>query len=39
MALDGTLLLYNGKSTDNWHSVIYKDRAGWVSAKYGRLVV
>ena len=33
------MLPYGGKTADNgWLSVIYKDKLGWVSGKYGRLV-
>jgi hypothetical protein len=33
------MLPYGGQTADNgWLSVVYKDRIGWVSGKYGRLV-
>lgn len=40
IAHEGTRLKYAGQtSPDGWLAVIYKDRMGWVSGKYGRLVV
>lgn len=38
VALEGTKLIYTGKQDGKWLSVVYKDRAGWVSNKYGKLV-
>lgn len=39
VALDGATLTYGGKKADNgWLSVVYKDRPGWVSNLYGKLV-
>lgn len=39
VALEGTKLIYGGKKADNgWLQVVYKDRLGWVSGKYGKLV-
>ena len=38
VALEGTRLLYDGSTAENgWHRVVYKERAGYVSGKYGRL--
>lgn len=39
VAHDGAKLPYEGETADNgWLRVTYKDRSGWVSGKYGRLV-
>lgn len=39
VALEGTKYIYDGKTSDKgWHMISYKERAGWVSGKYGRLV-
>lgn len=38
VALDGSKLIYAGKRDGKWLGVIYKDRLGWVSSKYGKLV-
>ena len=39
VAYEGSQYIYNGKTSDNgWHMISYKERAGWVSGKYGRLV-
>lgn len=38
VALDGSKLMYAGKQDGKWLGVIYKDRLGWVSSKYGKLV-
>lgn len=39
VALEGQELIYGGKKSDNgWFYVVYKDKPGWVSGKYGRLV-
>lgn len=38
VALEGTKLIYGGKKDNGWLQVVYKDRIGWVSGKYGRLV-
>ena len=39
VALEGSKLLYAGKKSENgWLAVTYKDRMGWVSGKYGRLI-
>ena len=36
---EGAKLAYGGqKSSDGWLAVVYKDKLGWVSGKYGRLV-
>ena len=38
VALEGSKLVYGGKKDNGWLAVVYKDRPGWVSGKYGRLV-
>lgn len=39
IAHEGDKLPYGGTMTDDgWLNVVYKDRLGWVSGKYGRLV-
>ena len=35
----GTQLAYGGQSINGWHLVDYKNRNGWVSGKYSRVVV
>lgn len=37
VALENTKLIYDGKTTNGWHMVSFKNRSGWVSSKYGRL--
>ena len=40
IAHEGDRLPYAGQtSPDGWLEVVYKDRAGWVSGKYGKLVM
>lgn len=39
VALEGSRYIYDGKKSDNgWLAISYKNRMGWVSGKYGRLV-
>ena len=39
VAAEGSRLPWGGRaSADGWLPVVYKDRTGWVSGKYGRLV-
>lgn len=39
VALEGATMIYGGKKADNgWLAVVYKDRPGWVSNRYGKLV-
>lgn len=39
IAHEGDKLPYAGETAENgWLKVVYKDRAGWVSGKYGKLV-
>lgn len=38
VALNGSKLVFTGKTDGKWLGVVYKDRAGWVSNKYGKLV-
>lgn len=38
VALEGTKLIYGGKKSGKWLSVVFKERPGWVSSKYGKLV-
>lgn len=35
----GTQLAYGGQSINGWHLVDYKNRNGWVSGKYSKVVV
>jgi len=35
----GTQLAYGGQSINGWHLVDYKNRNGWVSGRYGKVVV
>lgn len=39
VALEHSKLIYGGKTTeDGWHAVVYKDKPGWMSGRYGKLV-
>lgn len=38
VAHNGTKFIYQGRSSGKWLCVTYKDKTGWVSGKYGRLV-
>lgn len=38
VALEGSKLIYEGRKSGKWLSVVYKERLGWVSNRYGRLV-
>lgn len=38
VAHNGSKYLYGGKQKDGWLAITYKDLAGWVSGKYGKLV-
>lgn len=39
VALEDTKLIYGGRTSENgWLQVVFKDRVGWVSGKYGKLV-
>ena len=39
VAHEGDTLVYQGQTRDDgWHLVVYKNKNGWVSGKYGKLV-
>ena len=38
IAHEGDKLPFTGETSAGWLKVVYKDRAGWVSGKYGKLV-
>ena len=39
VAKEGTKYLYDGETSEGgWHRISYKERSGWVSGRYGRLV-